>query len=156
MRDGVTKSIFAHFIPTKGVDFSSFEKVVKIIVKDLDNFVIPQSRVSVRQRGPILGWERGLGLDVEQETSAEGVQQSNGAAESSVIVVKGHFRSIKLAVESVSGADVPTDHDLLTWLVIYATSRRRPFSFGWQRKELVVNKRLIIQNSAAPTWRHSW
>ena len=56
--------------------------------------------------------------DVEQETSAEVVQQSNGAAESSANVVKGHFISIKLAVESVSGADVPTDHDLLTWLVI--------------------------------------
>ena len=48
-RGGVTKSIFAHFIHTKGVDFSSCEKVVKIIVKDLDKFGIPQSRVSVRQ-----------------------------------------------------------------------------------------------------------
>ena len=32
-----------------------------------------------------------------QETSAEGDPQSNGAAESSVNVVKGHVRSIKLA-----------------------------------------------------------
>ena len=49
MHDGVTKSIFAHLIPAKGFDFPSCEKVVKMIIKDLDNFGIPQSRVSVRQ-----------------------------------------------------------------------------------------------------------
>ena len=35
MHDGVTKSIFAHWIPAKGVDFPSCEKVVKMIIKDL-------------------------------------------------------------------------------------------------------------------------
>ena len=47
-----------------------------------------------------------------QETSTEGDPQSNGAAESSVNVVKGYVRSIKLAVGSASGVEVPTDHDL--------------------------------------------
>ena len=60
--------------------------------------------------------------DVVQETSAEGDPQSNGAAESSVNVVEGHVRSVKLAVGSASGAEVPADHDLLTWLVPYAAS----------------------------------
>ena len=55
--------------------------------------------------------------DVVQETSTEGDPQSNGAAESSVNVVGGHVRSIKMAVESASGVDFPADHDLLTWLV---------------------------------------
>ena len=32
----VTKSVFAHLIPAKGVDFPSCEKVVKMTVKDLD------------------------------------------------------------------------------------------------------------------------
>ena len=36
MHDGFTKSIFAHLIPAKGVDFPSCEKVVKMVVKDLD------------------------------------------------------------------------------------------------------------------------
>ena len=58
--------------------------------------------------------------DVVQETSTEGDPQSNGAAESSVNVVKGHVRSIKLAVESASGAAVLADHDLLMWLVQHA------------------------------------
>ena len=38
MHDRVTKPIFAHLIPSKGVDFPSCEKVVKMIVKDLDTF----------------------------------------------------------------------------------------------------------------------
>ena len=52
--------------------------------------------------------------DVVQETSAEGDPQSNGAAESSVNVVKGHVRTTKLAVESASGVEVPVDHELFT------------------------------------------
>ena len=32
MHDGVTKSFWAHFIPAKGVDFPSYEKVVKSII----------------------------------------------------------------------------------------------------------------------------
>ena len=37
MHDGVTKSILAHLIPAKSVDFPSCEKVVNMIIKDLDN-----------------------------------------------------------------------------------------------------------------------
>ena len=48
-----------------------------------------------------------------QETSAEGDPHSNGAAESSANVVKGHVRSIKLAVESAAGVEAPADHDPL-------------------------------------------
>ena len=36
MHDEVTKSIFAHLIPAEGVDCPSCEKVVKMIVNDLD------------------------------------------------------------------------------------------------------------------------
>ena len=46
MHDGVTKSIFAHLIPAKGVDFPSCENVLKMIEKDLDTFWEPQSAVS--------------------------------------------------------------------------------------------------------------
>ena len=63
--------------------------------------------------------------DAVQETSAEGEPQPNGVAESSVNVVKGHVRSIKLAVESASNVEVPADLDLLTWLVPCAASMHR-------------------------------
>ena len=69
-------------------------------------------------RAVILAWTG----DVVQETSAGGGPQSNGAAESSVNVVIRHVRSIKLAVKSASGVEVPADHDLLTWLMPHAAS----------------------------------
>ena len=68
--------------------------------------------------------------DVVQETSAEGDPQSNGAAKSSENVVRGHVRSIKLAVESASSVEVPADHDLLTWLMPCAASMHRRFAVG--------------------------
>ena len=132
--DGVTKSIFAHLIPVKGVDFLSFEKVVKMIVKDLDTLGYHRVVFRCDNEPSILALLRAVKLAwtgdvVVQETSAEGDHQSNGAAVS-LVVVKGHVRSIKLAVESASGVEVPADHDLLTWLVSYATSMHRRFSVG--------------------------
>ena len=46
MHDGVSKSIFALLIPASGVDFPSCEKVVKMIVKDLDT--LGYDRVEIR------------------------------------------------------------------------------------------------------------
>ena len=134
MHDGVTESIFAHLIPAKGVDFPSCEKVVKIIVKDLDT--LGNHRVVFRcdNEPSILSLLRAVKMawtgDVVQETSTEGDPQSNGPAESSVNVVEGRVRSIKLAVESASSVEVPADHDLLTWLVPYAASTHRRFAVG--------------------------
>ena len=60
--------------------------------------------------------------DVVQETSVEGDPQSNGVAETSVNVIKGHVRSIKFVVVSF-------DHDV-TWLVPHAASMHRRFAVG--------------------------
>ena len=73
-------------------------------------------------------------FDVVQKTSAEGDPRSNGAAESSVNVVKGHVRSIKLAVESDSSVELPAEHDLLTWLVPDAASMHAPSACGGSRR----------------------
>ena len=97
MHDGVTKSIFAHLIPAKGVDFPCCEKVVKMIVKDLDTLGYHRVVFRCDNESSILALLRAVKLawtgDVVQETSAEGDPQSNSAAESSVNVVKGHVRS---------------------------------------------------------------
>ena len=86
MHDGVTKSIFAHKIPAIGVDFPSCEKVVKMIVKDLDT--LGYDRVVFRvfrsyNESSFLALLRAVKLawtgDVVQETSAEGDPQPNGA-----------------------------------------------------------------------------
>ena len=58
----------------------------------------------------------------------ENPRQSNGVAESSVNVVKGHVRSVTLAVESICGEEVFADHGLLTWFVSYAIRVHRRFS----------------------------
>ena len=88
--------------------------------------------------------------DVAQETSAEGDPQSNGAAESSVNVVKGHVRSIKLVLESASGVEVPADHDLFIWLVPYAANMYCRFAVGRDGKtvyERNVGRRTVLHSS---------
>ena len=114
IHDGVTESIFAHLIPAKRVDFPSCEKVVKMIVKDLDTLGYNSVVFRCDNEPSILALLRAVKLawtgDVVQKTSAEGDPQSNGAAESSVNVVKGH--------------------DLLTWLVPFAASMHRRFAVG--------------------------
>ena len=144
MHDGVTKSIFAPLIPAKGVDLPSCEKVVKMIVRDLDTLGYYRVVFRCDNEPSILSLLGAVRLawtgDVVQETSAEGDPQSNGAAESSVNVVKGHVRSIKLAVESASCVEVPAVHDLLTWLVSHATSMHRRV-FGGSRGQDSVRKK---------------
>ena len=134
MHDGVAKSILDRLVPGKGVDFPSLEKVAKMIVQDWDTLGYHRVVFRSDNEPSILSLLRAVKLawtgDVVQETSAAGDPQSNGAAESLVNVVIGHVRSIKLAVESASGVEVPADHDLLTWLVPYATSMHRRFVLG--------------------------
>ena len=135
MHDGVTKSIFAHLIPAKAVDFPCCDKVVKMIVQRFGDTLGYHSVVFRCDNEPsILSLLRTVKMawtgDAVQERPLKATQQSNGAAESSVNVVKGHVRSIKLAVESASSVEVPADHDLLTWLVPYAASMHRRFAVG--------------------------
>ena len=120
INDGVTKSIFAHLIPANGVDDPSSGKVARMIIKELESLGYHRVVFQCEQLRTVkLTWPG----DVVQETSAENDPRSNGAAESSVNVIKGHVRSIKPAVESASGVEV-------TWLVPYATGVHRRF-FGW-------------------------
>ena len=88
VHDGETKSIFAHLIPAKGVDFPSCEKVVKMIVKGLDNLGDNTVEFRCDNEPSILASLMAVKLawtgDAVQETSAEGGPQFNGAAESSV------------------------------------------------------------------------
>ena len=130
MHDSVTKSNFAQLIPAKGVDFPSFEKVVKMIVKDMDTLgyhrVVfrcdsePSFHSHVAPGGDILAMRC-------KKRPLKGDPQSNGAAESSVNVVKGYVRSIKLAVESALSVEVTADCNFLTWLV---ASMHRRFAVG--------------------------
>ena len=87
MHDGVT-SQFLLIFPASGVDFPRCEKVVKMIVKDLDT--LGYNRVVFRcdNEPSILALLRAVKLawtgDVVQETSAEGDPQSTDASEIAV------------------------------------------------------------------------
>ena len=76
-----------------------------------------------------------------QETSAEGDPQSNGAAESSVNVVKGHVRSIKLAVVSASSVEVPADHDSVDVACAVCSQHAPSVCSGSRRQDSVRTKR---------------
>ena len=71
----MTKSIFAHLIHAKGVDFPSCEKVVKMIVIDLDTSGYHRVVFRCDNESSILALLRAVKLawtgDVVQETSAE-------------------------------------------------------------------------------------
>ena len=62
MHHGATKSIFAHVIPAKGVDFPSCEKVVKMIVKDLDTLGHHTVVFRCDNEPSILAWLRAVKL----------------------------------------------------------------------------------------------
>ena len=116
----MTKSILAHLIPAKGTFLPSCEKVVDVGTQRFGQFGVPLSGVSVSRRA--------FHFCTAQETAAEGDPQSNGAAESSVHVVTGNARPIRLAVESASGVEVSADRDLFTWAMLYVTSLHRRFA----------------------------
>ena len=85
-----------------------------MIVKDLDTLGYHRVVFRCDNEPSILALLEAVKLvwtgDVVQETSVEGDPQSNGPVGSSVNVVTGHVRSIKPAVESASGVEVPADH----------------------------------------------
>ena len=134
IHDGATKSAFTHVIPSLGVDLQSCKKVVEMIDVDLENLACHRVVFRCDNEPSILALLRAVHSawtgDVVQETSAEGDPQSNGAAECTVNVVKGHVSSVKLAVESASGVGVPADDDLLISVLPYATSMHGRFFVG--------------------------
>ena len=71
---------FSHMIPAKGVGFQICEKVVKMIVKDLDTLGYHRVVFQCDNEPSILAFLRAVKLawtgDVVQETSAEGDPQS--------------------------------------------------------------------------------
>ena len=57
-----------------------------------------------------------------------------------------------LAVESASGVEVPADHDLLTWLVSYATSMHRLFSVVETARQ---HTKEMWEGALFPPWHNS-
>ena len=54
------------------------------------------------------------------ESSPVGSSQSNGLIERAIQDVEGQVRTLKLAFESHLGQQIPSDHNIIPWLVEYA------------------------------------
>ena len=129
------------FDSAKGVDFPSCEKVVKMIVKDVDtlgNHIV----VFRCDNKSILAFLRAVWMvragDVVQATSAEGDPQFNGAAERSVTSSK----CIKLAASRLleCGSD---SRPRLVDVACAVCSQYAPSVCGWSRRQDSIRKKRV-------------
>ena len=71
-------------------------------------------------RGPqTAGPRQGRGIP---EMSPVGSSGSNGVIERTVQAIEGQVRTLKLALESRIGVGIPSDHDVVPWMVEYAAT----------------------------------
>ena len=68
------------------------------------------------------------------EKTAEGDHASNGSGECGVGLMKGHVRTIKLALERNLNQPIPESHNLMTWLVQYAARAYNKYHVGMDGK----------------------
>ena len=68
------------------------------------------------------------------ESSPVGSSGSNGFIERGIQDVEGQARTIKLAFESHTGATVPSDHNIVPWIIEYAGALLNRYSVGQDGK----------------------
>ena len=56
------------------------------------------------------------------EASPVGNSGSNGVIERAAQAIEGQVRTMKLALESRIGMEIPSDHDVVPWIVEYAAT----------------------------------
>ena len=127
IRDSLSKAVFAHAVPKKGVDpdryvadcvVSSIEWLgySKLMLKSDNEPAIMQV---VRESLKILRIEGSL-----QQGAAEGSvpydPQSNGSAETGVRLEKGQMRTLKSGLERRLQRKIPPSHPIMSWLVRHA------------------------------------
>ena len=128
VRDSKSKSLFAHVVPSKGIDEKGF--AVDSLVQDVK--WLGYSKVTlksdnepaiVKLLSESLRELRVHGLEqTMEEHSPEYDPQANGSAEVGVRILKGHFRTMRSDLETKLGYRVPVRHPLMTWLVRHSAS----------------------------------
>jgi hypothetical protein len=128
--DSLSKALFAHAVPQKGVDKQGY--IVDKVSTDI--LWLGYARVIVRSDNEpaivkvveeVLKTLKITGLD---QAAAEGSvpydPQSNGAAESAVRLLKGSVRTLQLGLERQIRARIPVGHPIMAWLVRHAACVR--------------------------------
>ena len=120
-----SKAVFAHAVPCKGLDENGY--VVQLITDDVK--WLGHVRLVLKSDG-----ENAITALVEESLKAIRIQvenleqitterpppydsQSNGATENAVRNLRGHFRTMRLDLESRLERKIPVDHALMHWMV---------------------------------------
>ena len=128
IRDSRSKSVFAHIVPSKGVDEKGFSVsalvddvkwlgYTKLTLKSDNEPAIVKLLAEALRDLRIQGLEQAL-----EEHSPEYDPQSNGSAEVAVRLVKGHLRTMRSCLESRIGYRIPVRHAVMSWLVRHAAA----------------------------------
>ena len=128
VRDSLSKAIFAHVVPHKGVDEQN--TVADMILSDVE--WLGHSRIILKSDGEpavkalvkrVIELAKVEVQSIDQiasETSAAHDSQSNGGTEVGVQLVRGLFRTLRVCLEERISKLIPATHALTAWLVEHA------------------------------------
>ena len=129
VRDSKSRCVFAHAIPSKGIDEGRF--VVDSVVADCS--WLGYARVLLKADNEpaiakvIVEALKGLriqGRDASDESAVPYDPQTNGGAAAAVRLVKGSMKTLWTGVERRLGVKVQVRHPVLSWLVSHAADTR--------------------------------
>ena len=125
----VSKSVFGHVIPRKGLDEDGI--VVDKILQDLEWMGHTRIIVKADNEPSIQALaRRAIELakielkDMEQVSKEDPVahdSMTNGGTEVGVRLLRGLFRSVKLCLEARINMEIPVDHPMIAWMMEHAS-----------------------------------
>jgi len=128
VKDSMSRSVFAHAVPQKGIDEKNY--AVDTVVSDVMwlgyNKVLLKSDnepAMVKVLKEVITRLKVLGVDqVGEEHSPPYDSQANGSVENAVKQVKARMRTLKLCLERRIGKRIPPKHPVMTWMAPHAAA----------------------------------
>ena len=133
-KDSKSNAILAYLVSQKGIDFQGCQAVINRAVHDLNLLGYKRVLFKSDQENAILALLREIRRawpgEVVPEEAATGESQSNGGAEVSVRLLEGMVRTLKDALETRIGQQIPTDHPVLSWVIQHAAATLMRYSIA--------------------------
>ena len=132
--DDLSKGVFAHAVLHKGTEYAGSNLAVRRVCADLDS--LGYKRVVFRDDGEasleafLSAVKRAWDGEVIPEQSATGEVQSHGAVERGVQTVEGFTRTLRSALTSRLGRQIPLESAVMSWMVTHAAAIFRRCSVG--------------------------